>query len=146
MWVERRNGSTAIHQLSGNEAYWLLEDMVDFNYRSWRYLPSHLGLGDNSNTSAPWCDTQHHQAEPSPNLEYLFAQFLEQTKLCHEEWERRETILNLQIESLYNSLKAMRRTMAMIHAQIIKIDKSHHEKSSISRRIFGLFDNDDSTE
>ncbi|PON67602.1 hypothetical protein PanWU01x14_102390, partial [Parasponia andersonii] len=80
------------------------------------------------------------------NLEYLFKQFLEKTRFHHEEWERTETVHNLQFESLYDSLEAMTRTVVMIHTQVTNIDESHQKVPGISGKILGLFDDDDSSE
>ena len=57
-----------------------------------------------------------------------------------------ETIRNSQFESLYDSLEAMTRAVAMIDEHITNNDESHYEKPSTSGRILGLFDDDDSSE
>ncbi|PON75020.1 hypothetical protein TorRG33x02_245850 [Trema orientale] len=92
MWVEIGDGTAYFHLFSTDEAYWLLEGMTDFDYRSWNYPLSHLNLGDNSNSSVPWFDTLHHQAQSSLDLEELVAQFLEETRLYIEKLERMETV------------------------------------------------------
>ncbi|PON62106.1 hypothetical protein PanWU01x14_140990 [Parasponia andersonii] len=57
-----------------------------------------------------------------------------------------ETIHNSQFESVYDSLEAMRKMVAMIHAQVTNIDESHREELITSKRISSLFDNDDSND
>ncbi|PON96585.1 hypothetical protein TorRG33x02_075660, partial [Trema orientale] len=126
MWVERRDGTAYFHQLSADETYWLLEGMADFDYQSWNYPISHLNLGDNSNSLAPLFDTLHYQAESSLDLEELLAQFSEETRLHIEKLERMEMVAR--------------------NTQDICNCESHREEMGPSGRIFGLFDDDYSSE
>ncbi|PON35077.1 hypothetical protein PanWU01x14_339220 [Parasponia andersonii] len=53
-----------------------------------------------------------------------------------------EIVHNLQFESLYDSLKAIIRAMAMIYSQVTNIDKIHRKKPSTNGRTLGLVDDD----
>ncbi|PON32282.1 hypothetical protein PanWU01x14_362680 [Parasponia andersonii] len=57
-----------------------------------------------------------------------------------------ETIHNLQFESLYDSLEATTRAVAIIIAQVINNDESQCEEPSASRKTLGLFDYENSSE
>ena len=107
-WVERGNGTTSFHQLSADEAYWLLEDMADVNYRYWRYSTNHHGFEDSSNNSEPRLDTPRHQAESSTSLEDLVAQFSEETRLRIEKLERMEALDQLHEEMETNLAELFR--------------------------------------
>ncbi|PON72493.1 hypothetical protein PanWU01x14_065280 [Parasponia andersonii] len=128
MEIKKKKGdsTTYFHQLSANEAYWFVEDIADFDYQSWSYPLSHYGLADSSNSSVPLFDTLHHQVESSLDFEELVAQFLKETRPHIEKLERIEMVAR-DAQDMYNC-------------------ESHREEIGISGKIFGLFDDDYSTE
>ena len=59
-WVERGDGTTTFYQLSLDEAYWMLDDMAEYDKWSWDCSMTNHGWEDNSNNVEPSFDTDPH--------------------------------------------------------------------------------------
>ena len=58
MWVERGDGIISFYQRSFDEAYYLLEDMAEYDYWKWNYSKNNQSWGSNSNIIESRSDIQ----------------------------------------------------------------------------------------
>ena len=58
MWVERGDGIISFYQRFVDEAYYLLEDMAEYDYRTWTCSRRNQGWGNNFNIIEQLVDTR----------------------------------------------------------------------------------------
>ena len=101
-WVERGDGTTTFYQLSVDEAYWMLEDMAEYDKWNWDCSMTNHGWEDNYNNVEPSFDTYPH--ENSSSIESL----LRDTIVTNDAiLQRQETLLRSlknQVGQLVNVL------------------------------------------
>ena len=57
-WVERGDGITSFYQQSIDEAYWMIEDMVEFDQLKSSHLMNNYGWENDSSMKGPWIDIE----------------------------------------------------------------------------------------
>ena len=57
-WVEIGDGFTSFYQQSIDEAYWMMEDMVEFDQWKRSHLMNNYGWENDSSMRGPWIDIE----------------------------------------------------------------------------------------
>ena len=60
IWIERGDGVSSFYQRSVDWAYYLLDDMTEFDYWNWTCSRRNQGLGNNYNSMEQQVDTWLH--------------------------------------------------------------------------------------
>lgn len=94
-WVESEIGTTSFYQLSLDDAYWMLEDMAEYDHWCW----------NNFNSLKPGFGNQPQETGVSSKLQALFKDFMEETRQYMKRLDEKLTRLNAMVEDSFATLK-----------------------------------------
>ena len=101
-WVERGDGITSFYQQSIDEAYWMMEDMVEYDKWKRSHLMNNYGWENDASMRGPWIDIEREKVleEAIGRLASVTNQFMLETKVNLQLQQMAMTRLGLQIDNL----------------------------------------------
>ena len=101
-WVERGDGITSFYQQSIDEAYWMMEDMVEYDQWKRSHLMNNYGWENEASMRGQWIDIERGKVleEDMGRLASMTNQFMFETKVNLQLQQIIMTRFGLQIDNL----------------------------------------------
>ena len=144
-WVERGNDTTSFYQQSIDEAYYLLEDMAEFDYWNLNCSMNNYYWENNSYLMEPWIDTRYQDTETSFELLALFAYHMEkmdQNLEWMKEFREESYAIMRRTATMAENFKELNALVSTMNVLIINIDDCRFEEPTQIDKHLELFHDD----